>query len=87
MAAYRRTVDQTGGSFAGYNLEHIDRRKNEAADELSRIGSLRQKVPAGVFLDHLYSPSVWSPTEDELANPESPDSALVAAIADRKSVV
>ena len=79
MAAYRRAVDQIGGNFAGYNLEHVDRRKNEAADELSRIVSLRQKVPTGVFLDHLHSPAVRSPTEDELASPESPDSALVAA--------
>ena len=41
MAAYRRLVDQVGGHFAGMELEHVDRRKNEAADALSRFGSRR----------------------------------------------
>ena len=39
MAAYRREVDAIAGHFKGYQVEHIDRRKNEAADALSRLGS------------------------------------------------
>ena len=39
MAAYRREVDVMAGHFKGYQDEHIDRRKNEAADALSRLGS------------------------------------------------
>ena len=39
MAAYRRAVEQIVGFFSGYQVEHIDRRKNEAADALSRLGS------------------------------------------------
>ena len=39
MAAYQREVDIVAGSFKGYQVEHIDRRKNEAADALSRLGS------------------------------------------------
>ena len=35
MIAYRRAVDQLGGSFAGYSVEWIDRRKNDEADALS----------------------------------------------------
>ena len=35
MAAYRREVEQIAGFFSGYQVEHIDRRKNEAADALS----------------------------------------------------
>ena len=31
MAAYRREVDAIAGYFKGYQVEHIDRRKNEAA--------------------------------------------------------
>ena len=31
MAAYRREVDAIAGHFKGYQVEHIDRRKNEAA--------------------------------------------------------
>ena len=32
MAAYRRAVKKIAGFFSGYQVEHIDRRKNEAAD-------------------------------------------------------
>ena len=39
MATYRREVDIVAGHFKGYQLEHIDRRKNEVADALSRLGS------------------------------------------------
>ena len=38
MVAYRREVDAIAGYFKGYQVEHIDRRKNEAADALSRLG-------------------------------------------------
>ena len=39
MAAYRREVDIVAGHFKGYQVDHVDRRKNEAADALSRLGS------------------------------------------------
>jgi hypothetical protein len=39
MIAYRRAVDQLGGHFAGYAVDWVDRRKNEEADMLSRLGS------------------------------------------------
>ena len=39
MAAYRREVDTIAGHFQGYQVEHIDRRKNEAADALSRCNA------------------------------------------------
>ena len=39
MAAYRREVDKVAGFFSGYQVDHIDRRKNEASDALSRLGS------------------------------------------------
>ena len=35
MIAYRRAVDQLGGSFTGYSVEWLDRRKNEEANALS----------------------------------------------------
>ena len=56
MADYRQLVDQVSGHFASMELEHIDRRKNEAADTLSRFGSKRDPAPPGVFLDHLHNP-------------------------------
>ena len=39
MEAYRREVDIVAGHFKGYQVDHVDRRKNEAADALSRLGS------------------------------------------------
>ena len=78
MAAYRRAVDQIAGFFSSYQVEHIDRRKNQAADALSRLGSRREKVPPNVFLDELHHPSVKLPSAEELAFPD-PESALVAA--------
>ena len=69
MAAYRREVDAIAGHFQGYQVEHIDRRKNEAADALSRLGSQRKPVPPNTFLDVLYNPSVKLPTEENLLSP------------------
>ena len=80
MAAYRRAVDQLGGFFAGFELIHVDRRKNEEADALSRLGSKRAEVPAGVFLDHIHSPSIKPPHEVDIAIPSAPDSIMVAAV-------
>lgn len=80
MASYRREVDKVAGFFSGYQVEHIDRRKNEAADAFSRIGSRREPVPPNVFKADLYHPSVKLPTEEELAVPDDPESQLVAGL-------
>ena len=79
MAAYRREVDAIAGHFQGYQVEHIDRRKNEAADALSRLGSQRKPVPPNTFLDVLHNPSLKLPTEEDLAVPD-PEAQLVAAL-------
>ena len=79
MAAYRREVDIVAGHFKGYQVDHVDRRKNEAADALSRLGSQRKPVPPNVFLDVLHNPSVKLPGEADLAIPD-PDAQLVVAL-------
>ena len=56
MAAYRQEVDAVAGHFKGYQVEHVDRRKNEVADALSRLGSQHKPVPPNVFLDVLHNP-------------------------------
>ena len=78
MSTYRRAVDQLGGSFAGYSVEWLDRRKNEEADALSRVGSSHQPPPPGVFLNILDRPSVLPPKEIDLGVPLAPESTLVA---------
>ena len=70
MAAYRREVDAIAGHFKGYQVEHIDRRKNEVADTLSRLGSQRKLMPPNTFLDILLNPSVKLPTEEDLDVPD-----------------
>ena len=79
MAAYRREVDIVASHFKGYQVDHIDRRKNEATDALSRLGSQRKPVPPNVFLDVLHNPSVKIPIEEELAIPDL-EAQLVAAL-------
>ena len=79
MAAYRRVVDNIAGHFKGYQVDHLDRRKNEAADALSRLGSQRKPVPPNVFLDVLHYPSVKLPSEEDLVVPD-PEAQLVAAL-------
>jgi hypothetical protein len=79
MAAYRQAVTNIAGCFKGYQVDHIDRRQNEAADALSRLGSQRKPVPPNVFLDVLHNPSVKLPTEEDLAVPD-PEAQLVAAL-------
>ena len=63
MAAYRREVDAVARHFKGYQVEHIDHGKNEAADALSWLGSQRKPVPPNTFLDVLHNPSVKLPTK------------------------
>ena len=53
MAAYHREVDAIDGHFKGYQVEHIDCKKNEGADALSRLGPQRKPVPPKICLDIL----------------------------------
>jgi ribonuclease HI len=82
MIAYKRAVDQDGASFAGYVGEWVDRRKNEEADALSKLGSKQQPPPSGVLLDILTRQSVRPPREINIARPPAPDSVLVAVASD-----
>src|SRR6187399_2051424 len=79
MAAYRREVEAVAGYFKGYQVDHIDRRRNKAAHALSRLGSQRKPVPPNTFLDELHSPSVQIPSEEDLAVPD-PEAQLVAEL-------
>jgi ribonuclease HI len=74
MAAYRQEVDRVAGFFSGYQVDHIDRRKNDAADALSRLSSRREPVPPNVFLDELWTPSVKPQDLGDLAGQDDPGS-------------
>jgi ribonuclease HI len=69
MAAYRDEVDEMVKSFLSYDIKHVRREDNMAADTLSKLGSSRKVVPPGVFLEHLRVPSV------KMVDPENPELA------------
>ena len=65
--------------FKGCQVEHIDQRKNEVVDTLSRLGSQCKPVPPNTFLDILLKPSMKVSTEEDLAVPDT-EAQLVAAL-------
>lgn len=65
MALYRFNVQKISGHFEGCEFHHIPRAKNEAANTLSKLGSTRQAIPAGVALEHLRKPSIKPSPESE----------------------
>jgi ribonuclease HI len=73
MAAYRATVDKLAECFVGYEVHHIKRTDNDAADALSRLGSSHKMVPPDIFLEHLHVPSIKGVHE---LHPEIADSPL-----------
>ena len=78
MMAYRREVDKQADFLVDYQVDHVDRRQNEAADALSRLGSQRKTVPPNVSPYVLTKPSVQPPTEQDIAEPD-PEPALVCS--------
>ena len=58
--------------FEGLELHHIPRLKNQAADDLAKIGSKREAISSNVFLEHIHSPSVQEdPFIEEAPQPKS----------------
>ena len=58
MEAYCKEVRWLEDKFHGLELNHIPRRFNEDADELTKMASGRTTVPPDVFVLDLHKPSV-----------------------------
>jgi hypothetical protein len=58
MEAYCKEVRHLEDKFYGLELNHIARRYNEAADELTKIASSRTTVPPDIFSRDLHEPSI-----------------------------
>ena len=58
MEAYWQEVRKLEDKFDGLELHHVLRRDNEAADALAKMGSEREPVPDGVFLEVLTKPLI-----------------------------
>jgi ribonuclease HI len=76
MEAYCNEVRRLEDKFYGLELNHIARRYNKTADELTKIASGRTTVPPDVFSRDLHQPSVKTDDTPELeeasAQPEAP---------------
>jgi ribonuclease HI len=58
MDTYCKEIRKLEGKFYDIEYSHVVRDKNKAADELSKLGSSRAKVPHGVFVQDLVNPSI-----------------------------
>src|ERR1043165_5236301 len=65
MATYRFLVHQLSSFFEGCEFYHVPRAENEAADALSKLGSTRKEIPAGVSLENIQKPSIKPSPESE----------------------
>jgi ribonuclease HI len=61
MDAYYLEVRNLENKFYGLEFHHVVRDNNVAADVLSKLGSTRAQVPAGVFVHELHAPSIPEP--------------------------
>ena len=68
MTGYYNTVRNPEKKFEGLKLHHIPRLKNQAADDLAKIGSKTETIPSNVFLEHIHTPSV----QEDLFSEEPP---------------
>ena len=72
MTGYFNVVRKLEKKFEGIDLHHIPRLKNQAADDLAKIGSKREAIPSNVFLEHIHTPSVQEdPFTEEASQPKS----------------
>jgi hypothetical protein len=61
MDTYCLEVRKLENKFYGLEFHHVVRDKNVAADVLSKLGSTRAQVPAGVFVHELHATSISEP--------------------------
>jgi hypothetical protein len=78
MDAYYKEIKKLDGKFYGIEYTHVVRDKNQAADELSKLGSSRAQVPHGVFVQDLVKPSIKEEADQVVGKP--PDQPLIAMV-------
>jgi hypothetical protein len=61
MDTYCAEVRKLEKIFQGLEIMHVLRDSNVAIDVLAKLGSDRAKVPPGVFVEELPSPSIKQP--------------------------
>jgi hypothetical protein len=63
MDTYCAEVRKLEKNFQGLEILHVLRDSNVATDILAKLGSDKAKVPPGVFIEELPSPSIKQPSE------------------------
>ena len=58
MDAYCAAIRKLEDKFYGIEYHHVVWANNQAADELSKLGSTQTKILAGVFVQDLVTPSI-----------------------------
>jgi hypothetical protein len=58
MDAYVQEMSKLENKFSGLEVHHVVWEHNIGADVLSKLGSSREQVPAGVFIQELKQPSI-----------------------------
>jgi hypothetical protein len=58
MDAYYAEIRKLEGKFYGIEYHHVIWDANQVANCLSKLGSARAKVPTGVFVQDLRTPSI-----------------------------
>ena len=66
MDAYVTEIRKLENKFSGFEIHHVVRDNNVAADILSKLGSDRAEVPPGIFVHELHYPSINTSTQMEL---------------------
>jgi ribonuclease HI len=73
MASYHFYIQQLCGFFEGCEFHHVPRANNDEVDRLSKIGSTKQEIPAGVLLEVILKPYIKpSPESGSIFMPEDP---------------
>jgi hypothetical protein len=74
MNAYCAEVRKLEDHFEGLEFHHVSRDNNMAANVLSKLGSKRALVPAGVFVQDLRKPSIRLLSNPETSHCDTPGS-------------
>jgi ribonuclease HI len=82
MDAYCLEVRKLENKFYGVEFHHVVRDNNVAGDVLSKLGSTRAQVPAGVFVHELHAPSIpeSAPTTTDPAHPPAGQEVMMVDV-------
>ena len=81
MMAYQKLYNTLEGGFDGCELNYITRANNTEADELANIGSTRELIPPGVFLESISQRSIKTKALSPEAVTEDDDTSEPAQVA------